>query len=65
MAFLSYTIFTDTRMTDVREVCNLEGERAGRMLAAFKNGLKREPKEGDVYAGCRIDRIGSEEQPTE
>jgi len=57
MLFLSYTIFEDARMKIVRSVANLKGETAKTALGYFKNGLKREPKEGDVWAGCRIDRI--------
>lgn len=59
--FLSCTIFADRDCTQVRSVANLEGCRARNAFSAFKRDLGREPREGDMLFGCRIDRIGSED----
>lgn len=59
--FLSYTIFSNASCTEVREVVNAYGSKANMLLKAFRNVGKCEPKEGQIIAGCRIDRIDSEE----
>jgi hypothetical protein len=59
--FLSYTIFADRELTEVRHVANLVGREALDVLDIFRRELRREPREGDVANGCRIDRIGSED----
>ena len=59
--FLSYSIFTDKTYTAIREVVNLQGEKADDAFRSFCNLKGWEPKEGDVIAGCRIDRIESED----
>lgn len=61
MPFLSYTIFADVACTQVHQVANLAGDKAVAALRAFKDIKGSEPKERDVIAGCRIDRMGSEE----
>lgn len=65
MTFLSYTVFADLALTTVKQVVNLEGREAEKILASFNWCIRRERGrdacEGDVFAGCRIDRIGSED----
>lgn len=58
--FLSYTIFADASCSQIRDVANLYGDKASKVLQAFRDVSKTEPKEGQIIAGCRIDRIGSE-----
>lgn len=65
MPFLSYTIFADRDLSVVRHFASLQGSKAVHFLNIFRTELGREPREGDVAIGCRIDRIGSEEQPNE
>jgi hypothetical protein len=61
MSFLSYTIFADAACTQVRQVANLSGDKAEQALRIFQNLKGSTPRECDVIAGCRIDRIGSED----
>lgn len=61
MTFLSYTIFADAALTQVRQVANLSGEKAEQALRIFRDLKGNAPRERDVIAGCRIDRIGSED----
>lgn len=58
--YLSYTIFTDLTLTTVKKVVELDGESGDMALTAFRNLKGAEPREGDIIAGARIDRIGSE-----
>jgi hypothetical protein len=58
--FLAYTIFSDLACTQVRQIVQVQGEPALRLLSAFRNIKGFEPKQNDIIAGCRIDRIGSE-----
>lgn len=60
--YLAYTVFTDEKLTTVRATYNAYSNDADRTLAIFRRALRREPCEGDVIWGCRIDRIGSEHQ---
>jgi hypothetical protein len=60
--FLSYTVFADREMTQVRGAYDLYGEAAERTLRIFKRAMHRAPREGDVLWLCRIDRIRSEDQ---
>lgn len=60
MSFISYTIFADVALTQVRQVANLFGSDAERALRAFRNIKGSDVAERDVICGCRIDRIGSE-----
>ena len=60
---LSYTIFVDRQMTEVRDVANLEGMAADKAMECIRHALGgRDPQEGEYVAdlGIRIDRI---EQP--
>ena len=64
MTFISYTIFSDRALTQVRDVANLEGMAAGKAMEAIRHALSgRDPKEGEYIAslGIRFDRNGSED----
>jgi hypothetical protein len=61
MNCLTYTVFEDLSLEAVRFVAELRGEDATYMLNIFRGGLGREPKAGDVWAGCRISHIGSDD----
>jgi DNA modification methylase len=54
---LDYRTFTDMDNTQVRAVAYAKGKAAQEMYAMFKRLKGDEPIEGDVIAGCKIDRI--------
>lgn len=64
MTFLSYTIFSDLGLTQVRDVANLEGVAANKAMECIRHALGRDPSEGEYIKslGIRVDRIGSEER---
>lgn len=59
--YLSYTVFADLGCSQVRDVVQAHGSKARSLVQSFRNIKGYEPREGDVIAGCRIDRIGSED----
>jgi hypothetical protein len=64
-AYLSYTVFEDVNCTVVRNVVHAAGYEAARLMDALRTVKGHEPREGDIIALCRIDRIGSEDQAAE
>ena len=61
---LSYTIFTDRSMTEVRDVANLEGMAADKAMECIRHALGgRDPKVGEVVEslGIRVDNIVTDE----
>lgn len=61
MTFISYTIFADAGCTQVRQIASLSGDKAEQALRIFRDLKGNNLRERDVIAGCRIDRIGSED----
>lgn len=60
---LSYTIFTDRSMSEVRDVANLEGVAADKAMECIRHALGgRDPKEGEIVAdlGIRVDCVISD-----
>jgi len=61
---LSYTIFTDREMTEIRDVANLEGMAADKAMECIRHALGgRYPKAGEVVAdlGIRVDAIDGDD----
>lgn len=57
MTSIFYTIFSDLGHTKVREVVTIHGDKAIDLLRSFANIKGAQPRERDIIAGCRIDRI--------
>ena len=61
MPNITYTIYKDANMTQVKLVARLIRGDAERMLAAFRHAGHCEPYVGQIVAGCRIDHIGTDD----
>jgi hypothetical protein len=58
---INYTVFADLACTEVKDVHQLYGEQARKVIQAFRDVCGEEPKAGVLYreVGARVDWVSA------